>query len=352
MHVDDEKGNSGLTEYAVSLAAAQKSAGKPVFFLGRKNGYAAAEAARRGIPAAFYSPLPSGFPAALKAARDFAPDVINAHTGRAHTLSVLIAAALRRKPAVIRTRADASPLKLKPFSRLLWKRTGGFIAANSNILEQFREVHGNRLARALIHQGMEIPFSPAQEKPSGVFRTAMVARFAPVKGHKTALEALAIAARFRPEIAMIFAGEEKVLKTGQLKTWASRAGVLGRVSFHGLLPDVPAFMRGCHAGLVASLGSEAVSRVALEWMSQAVPLIASRTGCLPDLVIDGQTGLLVEPGDAQSLAKALIALCENKQLAEEMGGKARERFLAEYTAGLFEKKTWEFYNEVVKNAPA
>ncbi|MBN2251410.1 MAG: glycosyltransferase family 4 protein [Candidatus Altiarchaeota archaeon] len=72
-----------------------------------------------------------------------------------------------------------------------------------------------------------------------------------------------------------------------------------------------------------SLVAEAFGRVAVEAMASGKPVIASRTGGVTDIVDDGITGLLVEPGDAAALANALRKLIKDRQLREEMGRQGR-----------------------------
>jgi starch synthase len=81
---------------------------------------------------------------------------------------------------------------------------------------------------------------------------------------------------------------------------------------------------------VPSLG-EGFGMVALEAMERARPVIASAVGGLPEIVEDGKTGIVVEPGDAEALAEAVVALAGDLGRAAEMGRAGRERALAEFT---------------------
>ena len=68
----------------------------------------------------------------------------------------------------------------------------------------------------------------------------------------------------------------------------------------------------------------------IEYMAAALPVVASRSGQISETVEDGRTGLLVEPGDAQALATALVELAAQPERRREMGGRARRRALADY----------------------
>jgi glycosyltransferase involved in cell wall biosynthesis len=83
--------------------------------------------------------------------------------------------------------------------------------------------------------------------------------------------------------------------------------------------------RGALFGLVTSIGLETFGIVALEAMAAGKPVIASNIGGLPDVVADGETGLLVPPGDAAALAVAMRRLLADAPLREQMGAAARRR---------------------------
>lgn len=92
-------------------------------------------------------------------------------------------------------------------------------------------------------------------------------------------------------------------------------------------------------GLVPSTWSEPFGIVALEAMYMGKPLIASRAGALPDIVVDGQTGLLVPPDDHYALATAMQSLLADPERRAQMGAQARLRslqFLASAVVARFE----------------
>jgi starch synthase len=70
--------------------------------------------------------------------------------------------------------------------------------------------------------------------------------------------------------------------------------------------------------------------VALEAMERARPVIVSAVGGLPEIVADGETGLVVPSGDAEALAEAIVALAADLERASAMGRAGRERALAEF----------------------
>ncbi|MDD2772322.1 MAG: glycosyltransferase [Elusimicrobiales bacterium] len=351
LHIADEIWDSGLTEYSLALAAAQKKAGRTVLYLARTESHAQQRAQALELDVRAFDNFWIRLPSVVRAARGFNPDIVNAHTGSSHTLAVTLSTLLPHKAAVIRTRSDARPFRKNFCSGLVWKKTAGFMAANSAILSDFRKVQGSAILSEVVPQGLRVPdgFAPPSQKNLNVFNIGIVARLDPVKGHKTALEAFTLLLKTRPNSRLEIAGEDKNVSARQLREYAAALGVENAVSFRGRVEDVFRYMSGFSAGLIPSLGSEAVSRVALEWLACGVPVIASRVGGLPDLIKDGQTGFLVEPGNPQTLADALLKLAGDTELLHRMGENARAAWLSRHTPEIFEKTAFDFYERALRH---
>jgi len=93
---------------------------------------------------------------------------------------------------------------------------------------------------------------------------------------------------------------------------------------------------------VPSLG-EGFGMVALEAMERGRPVIASAVGGLPEIVAHGETGIVVQPGDADALADAIVALGGDLERAAAMGRAGRERALGEFTPERSVRRIEELY---------
>ncbi len=82
-------------------------------------------------------------------------------------------------------------------------------------------------------------------------------------------------------------------------------------------------------------------------MSFGIPVVASRIGALPEMVVDGETGLLVDPGKVESLVTALLRLIQDNDLRQRLGRAARSRFLREFSLPVMQKKLLRVYREAV-----
>ena len=101
-------------------------------------------------------------------------------------------------------------------------------------------------------------------------------------------------------------------------------------------------------GLLPSIGPETFGIAALEAMAMGRPVIASRIGGLPDIVIDGETGLLVPPGDGDGLRRAIEGLLDDPALRERMGQAARQRAM-EFRASAIVPRIEQVYQVVMQN---
>jgi glycosyltransferase involved in cell wall biosynthesis len=172
-----------------------------------------------------------------------------------------------------------------------------------------------------------VPTTPVELAPAPVILE--VARLAPVKGQAELLAALP-----RVEASAVLVGRD--LESGgayetELRSEAELLGVADRVVFAGQRSDVPALMAGATVFCLPS-HVEGLPLVILEAMAQGLPVVATAVGGTPELVVDGETGILVRPSDVDGLADALQALLGDPQRARRLGEAARDRALREFSA--------------------
>jgi len=155
----------------------------------------------------------------------------------------------------------------------------------------------------------------------------VISRLTRLKGLEHFLEAAAIVRSRVPDIRFVIVGETSPMDRGylgELQRYAERCGVAQDVIFTGLRRDVPAVLSSLTVSVMPSL-NEALSNVVLESMAAGAPTVATRVGGTPEAIVDGVTGLLVEPADSAALADAIVRLLHDRQLAAHLGRAARER---------------------------
>jgi glycosyltransferase involved in cell wall biosynthesis len=121
------------------------------------------------------------------------------------------------------------------------------------------------------------------------------------------------------------------------------------VRFLGRLDEAQlgAFYRGARFSVVPSIWHEAFGIVAAEAMSHGLPVIASTMGGLPEVVTDGETGLLFEAGNAEELSNKMLSLWQNPELCKKMGESGRMKALKEYSEEMYYDRLMAVYNHAI-----
>jgi glycosyltransferase involved in cell wall biosynthesis len=185
--------------------------------------------------------------------------------------------------------------------------------------------------------------------PDGIPLVAVVSRLARLKGLEQLIEAAAILKAADRSARFLIAGETAPSERAyldELTRLADQHGVADRVVFTGLRSDVPALLSAADVSVMPSL-NEALSNVLLESMAAGAPTVATRVGGTPEALIDGSTGLLVPPGDAQPLAAAIRRLLDDRPLALHLGRAARRYIEDHFSVERMVSATEQLYLELL-----
>ena len=173
----------------------------------------------------------------------------------------------------------------------------------------------------------------------------VVSRLARMKGIEQFLDAAAALKPRYPDARFLIVGETSPPDPAYLRQLQdlSRAHGLGDVlTFTGLRSDVPAMLGAADVAVMPSL-NEALSNVLLESMAAGAPVVATRVGGTPEALIDGETGLLVPPGDTEAIAVAVARLLEDRDLARRLGCAARRLIADRFSVDRMVRATEDLY---------
>ena len=192
---------------------------------------------------------------------------------------------------------------------------------------------------------LEPPAEPARpaEVPDGAPLLLEVARLAPVKGQRELIEALPRLAR--TDAVAVLAGRD--LEAGgafaqELEALAAERGVRDRVVLAGYRADVRALLAAADVFVLPSW-IEGLPLTVLEAMAAGKPVVATGVGGTPEAVVDGETGLLVPPGDVGALAETLDAVLADAALAQRLGEAGRRRVEERFTAAAMCERVLDTY---------
>jgi glycosyltransferase involved in cell wall biosynthesis len=289
-------------------------------------------------------------------------DIVHTHTSKAGILGRLAAAKVG-VPVIVHT--PHGNIFHGYFNRTLtrlfvWlerhasRRTDRIIELTpGGIKEYLAEGIGQREQFVVIFSGIDVqPYEVAAEKREKT-RAALgiqpdhillggVGRLERVKGFTYFLEAAQKVAKAVPEARFILVGEGALRKSLE-----DQAAPLGdRIKFLGLREDVPDLMAATDI-LVAPSLNEGMGRVLLEAGAAGTPAVASDVGGIPDIIDDGETGILVQTRDADSLARALIELSRAPERRKLMGDTARAKVVPHFSLETMVTRIEALYEELI-----
>lgn len=168
--------------------------------------------------------------------------------------------------------------------------------------------------------------APAGFIPDDALVIGTVGRLAGVKDQATLVRAFARLLSQQPGLRrrarLVIAGDGP--ERGHLEELIAQEGVGAVTWLAGERSDIPAFMQSLDVFVLPSLG-EGISNTILEAMASGLPVVASRVGGNPELVTEGDNGLLVPSGDPEALADALARYAEDPGLAQRQGARGRRK---------------------------
>lgn len=212
----------------------------------------------------------------------------------------------------------------------------------------------------IIHNGVDLAeFTPEGDTTQlrsalgtspGVPLVGIVGRVWPWKGQADFLRAAALVARAHPDACFLVVGDA-VFATdhdylGELRALAAGLGIDERVHFTGYRTDVPRIMAALDL-VVHCSRAEPFGRVLIEAMAAGRPVVAYADGGVPEIVVDGTTGLLAPPGDVAALAQAIDRLLHDRQLRERMGRAGRARVVSRFDARAVARAVEAVYAEIL-----
>jgi glycosyltransferase involved in cell wall biosynthesis len=168
------------------------------------------------------------------------------------------------------------------------------------------------------------------------------------KGQLVFIEALARLPDRNFEAVMVGDAQERDAYVDELRATVKRLNLADVVRIPGHCSDMPAAFMAADVIVTPSIEPEAFGRVAVEAQAMGRPVVASRLGAQTETVLDGVTGFLFPPGDAQALADGIArALALTADQRQAMARKARERVLASYSVQAMCEATLKVYRSLL-----
>jgi len=173
----------------------------------------------------------------------------------------------------------------------------------------------------------------------------IVARLVPIKNHRLFLQAAQTVAEAVPQARFLVVGDGELRE--ELEAYSRDLGLDGRVLFTGWRRDLACLYADLDVVALTSI-NEGTPVSLIEALAAGVPVVTTAVGGVPDVVVDGETGYLVEAGDVKGMAAAIIELLRNPERAKEVGMAGREAVYPRFAAQTLIANVEGLYAELLR----
>jgi len=281
-------------------------------------------------------------------------DVVVTHSGVDSFLAGIAARLSTRRPAIVRTRHLALPITSKRSYSMVPHRV---VTVSEFVRRYLIDEKGLKSRQVVtIPTGIDLTrFNPAMA--GGNFREAehiapdvplvgTVAILRRKKGHHVLLEAIPAVLKEVPDALFVFAGNGP--QTENIEAQIQKLGIGKNVRLLGLRKDVEAILRGIDLFVLPTF-QEALGTSILEASAMERAVISTRVGGVPEVVDEGETGLLVEADNAGELAEAIIKLLKNPGLRAKMGKAGKKLVEKDFSTTRMVERLHKLYSGLAKN---
>jgi glycosyltransferase involved in cell wall biosynthesis len=256
-----------------------------------------------------------------------------------------------------RIETEYLPLTVVWVFRLLAKVIPRYIVVNSrSTLRSLNLPKSSRgvavPSRVVVHDGTALPEAPRNTKQVNRYpQVGLVGRISPWKGQHIFVQAAAKVHRYFPEarfiiIGSVLFGEHEY--ESRVHNLSETLGIADIIEFAGFRRDVAIRIAELDIVVHASTIGEPFGQVIIEGMAAGKPIVATDGGGVPEIVVNGETGLLVPMSDSDAMAEAICRLLANPKLAIRLGQSGRQRVCDHFTIQLTARKIEQVYDTITQ----
>ena len=284
--------------------------------------------------------------------------IVNPHRSEGFFLYVLLSWRYHSF-ALIKTRGTTRYLQRHWLNQKLYRNwVDALVFPGEVVWQRLQEVIPlNKQRKNVIYYPIDIPKTRATTNYYKVFQLpdsaktlAIVGRIRPVKGQRLLLRSFKMLCQQFPRLYLFILyrdTNEQEPELQKLKTEISQGQLADRVRLEGYREDIREIMRFVDAGVISSLDSEVICRVAVEFFSVATPVVALPTGCLPEIVIDGKNGKLARNQSVTALTEAISWMLADPLRCIQLGQQALEDAKQRFSPQVFCEKTLQVYEDAL-----
>ncbi len=357
IHVDTAEPWRGGQNQALLTALGQQARGHRVILVAHPEGELRRRAASlvETVPIGAHGELDLGAGWQLsRLLKRWQPDVVHAHDPHGVALGAvaLSIGSPASGPVLVASRRVDFHIRGNAFSRWKYRRVTCFVAASRAIAAMLLEDGVEPERVVTIHEGIDVdrvqqaPAARIHEEfwlPSGVPVVGNIAALVAHKGQKHLVDAAALVIREAPDAHFLILGE------GELRPALERQIKEMHLEKHVLLPgfrtDVLSLLKAFDVFVMSSV-TEGLGTSLLDAMAAERPIVATEAGGIPEVVLDGETGLLVPARDHRRMADAIVRLLRDRGLRERLARAGLDRVRAEFSVERMVGETLALYGRL------
>lgn len=300
----------------------------------------------------------SAFVKLVRFLKRYRPDVVQTHVLKANLLGIL-AAKIARVPVVIATEMTLKDTATSSGRRIRDRVLHPVVTRVINRCDKYvvtSEFIRNEWSRGIDPQRFEVIYPPFNlEKQQSALRAprtfvnggakniGFVGRLSDEKAIPILMAAFVRVRQRLENVILTIVGTGPLEQ--QLKAYATTLGIAEYIRFAGHLPNSFEALKEFDLFVLPSR-TEGCPIVVLEAMAMGLPVVATRVGGSPELVADGESGLLVPPNDPAAMAEAILKILTVNDMARQMGAKGRQRAFEHFHPSLFTRHLQELYQQL------
>jgi glycosyltransferase involved in cell wall biosynthesis len=291
-----------------------------------------------------------------RALKQLNPDIVHAHDPHGVAMAALALSMSIQPvtPPLVASRRVDFRIRGNALSRWKYRQVDCFICASEAIRQLLLEDYVEPERAVTVHEGIDLgrvaaatPANIHEEfwLPHGAPIVGNVAALVPHKGQKHLIEAAALVVRRVPDARFVIAGEGELRES--LEHQVKHLGLEKHVVFAGFRPDVLSFHKSFDIFVMSSV-TEGLGTSILDAMAAGRPVVGTTAGGIPEVVKDGETGLLVPPRDHEAMANAIVKLLKDEALRKRMGAAGMTLAQSTFSAERMVEATLRVYRDVTR----
>jgi glycosyltransferase involved in cell wall biosynthesis len=285
-----------------------------------------------------------------------APDIVIIHQGESHFVAAFGILKSRRKIPLVRFRWDNRPNKgISIPARFVSSRLTAGIGVPTKRALQFVSGKLKSSKIEIFYPGVDTayfqPLTRSKRLSDKYYLNqkniviGLVGRLDPIRGHRCFIEAAKLVSLRVPAARFLIAGEEGSVKLDHLRILTDKFRITDKFIYFDKVDDIRKVYSLCDIGVIATIGYEPISRIALEFMAMGIPIIGTNLNQAYDIL--AENGIIIPPSEPVAMADAICNLIASQQLKDDMGRKGLTAASKYYTIDQLGKRSQTFFREII-----